>query len=57
MDYIEKLKELSDLSCTCTEKQSTGEDYTLCPSCTAGNILTQIMEIAENEFNRFFTGV
>ena len=52
-EMITKLSLIAIQDCTCTKKQQTGKDPTVCVSCEIGGILNDIDESVEYEYKRF----
>lgn len=48
-ELIIDLEKITDEECTCTNKQQTGEDPTVCKRCTAGGILNLVGELLRDE--------
>lgn len=47
--YTEALRTLNEEGCSCTAKQESGEDHTVCRACTAGGLLNDMEEVAREE--------
>ncbi len=48
-DIIKELRDEAAGECTCSEKQQTGEDCTVCKSCEAAHIINMVGELLRDE--------
>lgn len=48
-EMITDLEREAEEECTCSEKQQTGEDSTVCKSCEAAHIINMVGELLRDE--------